>query len=76
MATDETELERGQRITQELIGTLLARPDMGAQEMINTAAGVLRRYDQDQLVTICSFMMRYAAEQTWDLQTAVSPHGR
>lgn len=69
--SDETPLERGQRITEELLEYPLARPDMGAQEMINTFAGILRNYDRDDLVIVCSFAMRYAVERAWDLRAAV-----
>lgn len=69
--TEETPLERGQRITEEIMEPLLAHPHMPAQEMINKAAGVLRRYSQEEMVIICSFAMRYAAEKTWDLWAAV-----
>ena len=69
--TDETPLERGQRITEEIMETVLEHPHMPAQEMINTAAGVLRRYSQEELVVVCSFAMRYAAEKVWDLRAAV-----
>lgn len=50
---------------------MLARPDMGAQEMINAAALALRRYDQEELVIVCSYAMRYAVERAWDLRAAV-----
>jgi hypothetical protein len=69
--SDETTLEWGQRITEELMMYPLARPDMGAQEMINICAGILENYDQEDLVIVCSYIMRYAAERAWDLRAAV-----
>lgn len=74
MPTDETPLERGQRITEELMMFPLERRDMGAQEMINVFVGVLNGLSQEDLVIVCSYAMRYAVERTWDLQAAVR-HG-
>lgn len=71
MSEYETPVERGQRITEDIMEILVAATGMGAQEMVNKAAEVLKGYSQEELVIVCSYAMRYGVERAWDLRAAL-----